>query len=153
MSLSPRRKRVHGAGPLNGEAKAWLVGHVDVTDTPIPGRFDPTYLPDYHGWFPDPLLTFTNTCNINAGDRVAFWIDVATLREATAGDYVATITVTADNSPSTNVQLNIHVWDFELPLKASLPTAFSLGETTVGGGGATYLYGTDYDTKGIEQKF
>ncbi len=82
-------QEIHGAGPLNGEAKAWLVGHVDVTDSPNPAEVDSSYLPNYYGWFPDPLLTFTNTCNINAGDRVAFWIDVATLREATAGDYMA----------------------------------------------------------------
>ena len=145
-------QEIHGAGPLNGAANAWLVGHVDACNT---GYVDyPEYLAGYHGWYPDPLLTFTNTCNINAGDRVAFWIDVAALREATAGDYLATIAVTADNSPSTNVQLNIHVWDFQLPLRASLPTAFSLGKTTGDGGGATYVYGSDgYETMGIEQKF
>ncbi len=147
-------QEVHGAGPLNGEANAWLVGHVDVFDRSVYPIDYPAYMAGYHGWYPDPLLTFTNTCNINAGDRVAFWIDVSTLREATAGDYVATITVTADNSPSTNVQLNIHVWDFQLPLKASLPTAFSFNETlTVDGGGPRSLYGSDWVTKGIEQKF
>ncbi len=148
-------QEAHGAGPLNGEANAWLVGHVDVFDSIWYGIDFPLYLVDYHGWYPDPLLTFTNTCSsINPGDRVAFWIDVSTLRAATAGDYVATITVTAHNSPSTNVQLNIHVWDFELPLKTSLPTVFSLNETLTGdAGGPKNLYGSDWVAKGIAQKF
>jgi len=144
-----------GAGPLNGEAKAWLVGHVDVYDWTgysdyYPGR------EDYHGWYPDPLLTFTNGCSsINAGDRVAFWIDASALREASAGDYEATITVTADDSPSTNVQLNIQVWDFALPLKASLPTMFSLNEWLTGNpGGPRPVYGeTAWVNKGIAQQF
>ena len=150
-------QEVQGAGPLNGAANAWLVGHVnvnhvDATNTPLSGQIDSTYLPGYRGWFPDPLLTFTNICNItNAGDRVPFWIDVSTLREATAGDYVATITVSADNSPSTNVQLDIHVWDFQLPLKASLPTVFSAMATLTAGGGAAYLYGSAYDETQFDQ--
>ncbi len=144
-----------GEGALAGEAKAWLVGHVDVIDQPMNNLNVeyPSYLVNYRGWWPDPLLTFTNTCNINAGDRVAFWIDVSTRPEATAGDYVATIAVTADDSPTTNLQLNIHVWDFELPLKASLPSAFSLNKVTSDGGGAATLYGSDYETKGIERQF
>ncbi len=145
-----------GGGPLNGEAGVWLVGHVDVFDDILYSIEYPPYLVDYHGWYPDPLLTFTNTCNINAGDRVAFWIDVAAQREAAAGDYVATITVTADDSPTTNVQLNIHVWDFELPLKVSLPTAFSLNEvlTVDPSGGPKPLYGeANWVNKEIAQQF
>jgi len=147
-------QEIHGTGQLNGEANAWLVGHVDVYDSTgysgyYPGR------EDYHGWYPDPLLTFTNACNItDAGDRVAFWIDVSALCEATAGDYVATVSVTADNSPSTNVQLNIHVWDFELPLKASLPTIFPIMEAlSPAQGGPRTLYGEDWYTKGMAQQF
>jgi len=86
---------------------------------------------------------------------VAFWIDVSTLRDATAGDYVATITITVDDGPSTNIQLNIHVWDFALPLKASLPTVFSLNEWLTGDpGGPRPVYGeTDWVSKGIAQQF
>jgi hypothetical protein len=53
------------------------------------------------------------------------------------------------------VQLNIHVWDFELPLKASLPTAFSLNEvlTVDPNGGPRPLYGADWVNKGIAQQF
>jgi len=149
-------QETQGTGPLNGEANAWLVGHVDVYDWTGYTKDYPSYMANYKGWYADPLLTFTNSCSsINAGDRVAFWIDVSALREATAGDYVATITVTADNSPSTNVQLNIHVWDFELPLKASLPTMFSLNEYLTGiNGGPRMVYGDeDWYTKGIAQQF
>ncbi len=148
-------QETHGAGPLDGEAVAWLVGHVDVFDDPYYPVDSPSYLAGYHGWYPDPLLTFTNTCNINAGDRVAFWIDVAAERSAAAGDYLATINVTADGSVSTSIQLNIHVWDFELPLRVSLPTAFSLNEvlTVDPNGGPKPLYGADWVAKGIARQF
>jgi len=150
-------QEIHGAGPLDGKANAWLVGHVDVSDlTNYPIDY-PEYMAGYKGWYPDPLLTFTNSCsNIDVGRWVAFWIDVSALREATAGDYVSIITVTADDSPGTNVQLNIHVWDFELPLKASLPTMFSLNEwlTSDPAAGPRPFYGeAAWVNKGIAQQF
>ena len=141
-----------GGGPaFVGDVKVWLVGHVDVTDQPLSDlQIDyPPYLVDYHGWYPDPLLTFTNRCTANAGDRVAYWVDVATRAETAPGDYTATITITADNSPTTTRTLNIHVWDFELPRVSSLPTAFSLDLWM-----ARALYGAStWDSKDIERKF
>jgi len=50
-------QEAQGAGPLNGEANAWLVGHVDVYDWTLYSDYYPGR-EDYHGWYPDPLLTF-----------------------------------------------------------------------------------------------
>jgi len=89
-----------GQGAFDGQVQVWLVGHVDASDDP-PSNLNigyPEYVDGYTGWWPDPLLTFTNTCDVQAGDRVAFWVDVATTPGTPAGDYTGTITVTADNA-------------------------------------------------------
>jgi len=128
-----------GQGPFTGEVQVGLVGYVDVAENPIDVIDYPAYLSDYHGWWPDALLTFQQTCDINANDRVPFWVDVFTHADTPPGDYVATITVTADGCDPVNLQLNVHVWDFELPVSSSLDTAFSCQTTH-----AVPLYGVDW---------
>ncbi|MHC4498175.1 MAG: immunoglobulin domain-containing protein, partial [Planctomycetota bacterium] len=141
---------VNGAGPFNGTAQVWLVGHVDVTDDPIDDLniTEPSYLIGYTGWWPDPLLTFTQTCNINANDRVAFWVDVATLSDTPPGDYTATVTVSATGQTPVTLQLNLQVWDFEIPATSSLPTAFSCDLWM-----ASYLYGSRFGDEGMKFLF
>lgn len=118
---------VTAPGPYNGNVRVWLVGHVDVTDDPIDDLniMEPAHLVGYTGWWPDPLLTFQQTCNINANERVAFWVDVATKADTPPGDYTATVTVTAAGQTPVTLQLNVTVWDFAIPVKSSFPTAFS----------------------------
>ena len=54
-------------------------GMSNVADNPLSDlNVDyPTYLDTYTGWWPDPLLTFQQSCSINSGDRVSFWVKVA----------------------------------------------------------------------------
>ncbi len=115
------------AGAFNGTVQVSLVGHCDVADNWLSDLniTYPAHLTDYHGWWPDPLLTFQQTCAVNAYDRVAFWIDVATRADTPAGDYAGTVTVSAAGQTPKTVQLVVHVWDFTLPVRSSLPTAFS----------------------------
>ncbi len=74
-----------GQGGFLGTVEAWLVGYVRCSDQP---RSDlniqyPPYLVNYTGgWWPDPLRTFTNSCTVNASDRVAWWANVLRLRGA-----------------------------------------------------------------------
>lgn len=118
-----------GQGVFNGTVDVWLVGYVRCSDQP---RSDlniqyPPYLVDYKGgWWPDPLLTFTNSCNVNADDRVAFWVNISTLSNTPAGDYAATVTLQADDIAPITLPLTVRVWDFALPSKPTLPTAFSI---------------------------
>jgi len=139
-----------GAGAFNGEVQVWLVGHVDAADDPIDNlNVDyPPYLDDYTGWWPDPLLTFQQTCDIDAGERVSFWIDIATKADTLPGDYEGTVTVTADGSDPVTVQLNVHVWDIEIPAKPTLPTAFSIDSLWQ----ASWVYGSDWSNE-IRNKF
>lgn len=138
-----------GQGPFNGSVNVWLVGHVDVSDNPL-GDLNaqhPPHLSDYTGWWPDPLLTFQQVCNIEAGDRVPFWVEVTTRPDTPAGDYAATITVSSDQTQATTLQLKLRVWDFEIPEQSSLPTAFSCHYWQ-----ANLVYGRHMRTEEFQEK-
>jgi hypothetical protein len=109
---------VGGSDAFDGSANVWLVGHVKGAAQPRTD-LNITY-PPY------PLLTFKNSCTINANERVAFWVDIATTASTPPGDYTATVTASAEGALATDIQLNIHVWDIVLPVQSSLPTAFSI---------------------------
>ena len=148
VSVSPLQKV--GGGSFNGTVQVSLVGHVDVSDDPIDtlNITYPSYLVNYTGWWPDPLLTFQQTCNMAANDRVAFWIDVATRSDTPAGDYTATVTVSATGQTPVTLALNVTVWDFALPATPSFPTAFSCQMNKV-----STAYGSLYSTYNVEQQF
>ncbi len=135
----------NGQGAFNGTLGVWLVGHVRCSSQP---RSDlniqyPPYLVDYKGgWWPDPLLTFTNSCSINANDRVAYWVDVNARDNTPAGDYAATITVQADGISPITMPLSVRVWGFTLPAKPTLPTAFSIDSLWQ----ASWVYGSSWTT-------
>ena len=95
-----------------------LVGHVQVSD-------NPPYKVDYQGWWPDPLLDFQQSCDIQVGEHVAFWIDVYARETAPAGDYEAKIHVSANSCPPVELRLNIQLWDFQLPQGSHLRNAFT----------------------------
>lgn len=100
------------------QAKVSLVGHIRVEHrTP--------YEKDVHDWWPDPLLDFQQSCDVNPDEQVSFWITVSTQRDTQPGDYQGRITVSADDSPPVTLTLNVHVWDFEMPLLTSLRNAFT----------------------------
>ena len=110
-----------GKEPMAGRVVPALVGHVQTRDAG-------SYLPDYIGWYPDPILDFQQTCDAGEGEHVAFWVDVATDKETRAGDYESTITVSAENCVPLKVRLNVHVWDIELPQGSHLRNAFTYSE-------------------------
>lgn len=110
-----------GQGALAGRIAASLVGHVQTKPAG-------SYLPDYVGWYPDPILDFQQTCDVGTGEHVAFWIDVSTDSEARPGDYESTITVSAEGCEPLTIRLVIHVWDIELPQGTHLRNAFTYTE-------------------------
>ena len=79
----------------------------------------------YAGWYPDPILTFTKGVDIENGDYQPFWITVYASRSTDAGDKQVKLRIRADNSESKELTINIHVYDFTLPDKPSLPTAMA----------------------------
>ncbi len=121
VSASPA-VRTKGGETLAGRITTALVGHVQT-------RPAGSYLPDYVGWYPDPILDFQQTCDVGDGEHVAFWVDVATDRRAVPGDYRSTITIAAAGCEPLHVRLNIHVWDIELPEGSHLRNAFTYTES------------------------
>ena len=95
------------------------------------------------GWYADALIPFTS----NAGEslKVArlravpfdvapfnnqpIWIDVFVERETLAGPYTGTVTVTSDQGKAA-VSVTLNVWDFDLPLRPSLLSAFNISNDT-----------------------
>ncbi len=139
-----------GQGAFAGTVNAWLVGHVDVPDDQLNDLNVtwPAHLVNYTGWWPDPLLTFTNSCSIAAGDRVAFWVDVATTAATAPGLYTGTVNASAAGQPSVPVQLTVEVWDFAMPAQPSLPTAMSCDL-----GKAQSVFGGAWTTYGVKKQF
>jgi len=120
VSVTPPRP-AEGESPFVGKVTVSLVGHVET-------RPAGATLPDYVGWYPDPLLHFQHTCDAAVGEHVAFWIDVATQKTTPPGEYRSTITVTAAGRRPVTIPLAIRVWDIELPDGTHLGNAFTYAE-------------------------
>ncbi len=102
--------------------------------------------PDWHGtnrplgvgWYPDALIPFVDPAtgrdlvgarydavpfSLAAEKNQPIWVDVFVPRTIAAGDYQGTFTITSDQG-STSVDLRLHVWNFELPLRSALQSCF-----------------------------
>jgi hypothetical protein len=94
------------------------------------------------GWYPDGLIPFvdpntgrdlTNATldavpfDLKADRNQAIWVDIFVPRDAAPGKYQGTFTVSS-NEGTTAGKILLTVWDFELPLKPSLNSAFLLWE-------------------------
>ncbi len=103
--------------------------------SPHPGG---TNKPLGKSWYADGLIPFVDPLkkrditgasldavpfNLDAGKNQPIWVDIFVPRDALAGQYRGTFTVTSDQGKSTG-QINFRVWDFELPLQPSLSSAF-----------------------------
>ncbi len=90
------------------------------------------------GWYPDALIPFTNPetgqalsgaslvavpFSLAAGNNDPIWVDVAVPRDAVAGTYTGSFTVTSSQGNAT-VNLSLTVWDFALPVKPALKSTF-----------------------------
>ena len=90
------------------------------------------------GWYPDALIPFTatGTRNLRAApfDLAPFenqpvWIDVFVPRDIGSGHYEGEVTVTSDQGKAT-IAVELNVWNFELPLRPSLLSAFNVSNDT-----------------------
>ena len=72
------------------------------------------------GWYPDVILTYKDSINIRNGDYQPFWVTIHAPKGISSGDYHGRLTITPGNKELT---INVHVYDFTLPDKPSLPTA------------------------------
>jgi Domain of unknown function (DUF4091) len=91
------------------------------------------------GWYPDGLIPFKHPdtgvdlqgdldaapYNLAAGKNAAYWVDVFVPRSTPAGSYKGLVKVSS-NSGTVSVPIVLKVWNFTLPLKPSLKTAFQI---------------------------
>ncbi|MDF5707604.1 MAG: DUF4091 domain-containing protein [Nostoc sp. S4] len=111
--------------------------HYVYVNNPSPDRRG-TNKPLGKGWYADGLIPFVDPIrkrdltganldavpfNLDAGKNQPIWVDIFVPRDALAGQYRGTFTVTSDQGKSTG-QIDLRVWDFELPLQPSLNSVF-----------------------------
>ncbi len=90
------------------------------------------------GWYPDALIPFVNPATgkpptqgkltavpfkLEGKQNQPIWVDIFVPRTIGAGKYQGTFTVTSDRG-KTQGKIALNVWNFELPLKPSLNSAF-----------------------------
>ena len=94
--------------------------------------------PQGKGWYPDGLIPIINPqtkvdivnaelaaipFKLNKETNQPIWVDIFVPRDAEAGDYRGTYSVTSNLGTATG-EITLTVWNFELPLKPSLKSAF-----------------------------
>ena len=91
------------------------------------------------GWYPDGLIPFVDPdtgqapsanaalravpCKVQPGVNQPFWVDVYVPRDATPGLYKGSYTVSSDQGTGSG-EIQIQVWNFTLPLRPALKSAF-----------------------------
>lgn len=93
------------------------------------------------GWYPDALIPFVNPVT---GERVepkdvrfvavpfdlwkgineAIWVDVFVPKDASAGEYTGSMTITVNGNEALKIPINLTVWDFALPDVPSMQADF-----------------------------
>jgi hypothetical protein len=91
------------------------------------------------GWYPDALIPFLDPStgkppvrarfpaapfDIAADSNQPLWVDVLTPKDAAAGVYTGTITISAEGITPQSVAIRLTVWDFALPETPSMRTHF-----------------------------
>lgn len=83
------------------------------------------------GWYPDALIPFHKSGTYRAApfeptqnEPATLWVDVFVPRNAIAGDYHGSITLST-NRGKTDLPFTLSVWDFTVPLKPSLQSSFA----------------------------
>ena len=95
------------------------------------------------GWYPDALIPFTTSSggplrpaplravpfDLAPSTNQPIWIDVFVERETLPGRYSGTVTVTSDEGKAA-FSVVVNVWNFELPIRPSLLSAFNVYNDT-----------------------
>ena len=82
-----------------------------------------TNKPGGPGWYADGLEPVNASLSVAEGRVQPFWTDVAVARIASAGRRTLPVQVVSDQG-TVNLSVNLTVWDFVLPLKPALKSAF-----------------------------
>ncbi len=87
----------------------------------------PYYDVPFTGWYPDPICTFLDGFELPEETWQPILVDVRTAADQPAGLYRGNLTLTADGMKPIEIPFEVTVYDFAIPVKHHLPTAFSAG--------------------------
>lgn len=114
------------AGPLSGPSGATIPAeHVKILRVHYHFVHHPTDATGVRDLWPDALPPLAKPIDVAAGDNQPLWVLVYVPKDAKAGDYAGTVELKAQGW-STQVPIKLHVWDFTLPDRNHLETAFGL---------------------------
>ena len=83
----------------------------------------PTDRTGVRDWWPDALPPLEKPIDVEAGNNQPLWVLVHVPTDAMPGDYAGELALEADGWAA-KVPLRLHVWDFALPERNHLQTAF-----------------------------
>jgi hypothetical protein len=97
------------------------------------------------GWYPDALIPFNEgngnglpqaqlraaPFDVAPSSNQPIWIDIFVPRDAARGRYTGVVTLTSDHGQA-KASIVLNVWNFELPVRPSLLSAFTIYNQTSG---------------------
>jgi len=83
----------------------------------------PDYTVPYTGWIPDPIEP-VNLFDVPAGEMQPILVDFYIPESTQAGIYTGYVKIIPENDTPKTVKVTVHVWDFSLPKRMHLKTAF-----------------------------
>lgn len=119
------------AGPLTGPGGASIAAeNVRILRVYYHFVHHPTDSTGVRDWWPDALPPLDDRMDLAAGLNQPLWVLVYVPHDAPAGDYTGQLRLEAEGW-SAVVPLRLHVWDFALPERNHLETAFGFSPSNV----------------------
>ncbi len=79
------------------------------------------------GWYPDPLLSFKTSCDVEPLVCQAFYVQVKVPESATPGVYRGRLRIMASNAAPIEIPVSVRVNSFAVPRESALPLAITFG--------------------------
>jgi len=119
------------AGPLTGPGGATIpADNVRILRVHYHYVHQPTDKTGVRDWWPDALPPLDKPIDVPAGRNQPLWVLVHVPEDAKAGDYTGEISLSTKGF-SAKVPLKLHVWDFALPKRNHIETAFGLSSPDI----------------------
>lgn len=116
------------AKDLKSPSGAMIPAHaIDLLEVGYVYIHTPTDLYGAVGYWPDPLPKLDEPITLEAGENQPIWVRVNVPNDVPAGTYEGAIELTADGDYTANVPVTLEVYDFTLPDRMTVETAFGLG--------------------------
>jgi len=74
------------------------------------------------GWFPDPILPFVESFDVDLGKNQSLWLSIDIPAGQSAGFYRGQVTVSAANAEDRTIPVEVRVFGFDIPVQRSLQT-------------------------------